>query len=95
VLRDTEDGFRIAEEDLMTRGGGDALGARQAGMPGARLLDPREEPEEYGRLISIAHRDGQKLLHDEPALEGPRGQAALMLLALFDHDPTLARLDAG
>jgi ATP-dependent DNA helicase RecG len=95
VLRDTEDGFRIAEEDLLTRGGGDALGARQAGMPGARLLDPREEPEEYGRLIQIAHRDAQKLLHDDPALEGPRGQAALMLLALFEHDPTLARLDAG
>jgi len=95
VLRDTEDGFRIAEEDLLTRGGGDALGARQAGMPGARLLDPREEPEEYGRLISIAHRDAQKLLHDEPALDGARGAAALALLALFGHDPSMAALDAG
>ena len=95
VLRDTEDGFRIAEEDLMTRGGGDALGARQAGMPGARLLDPKEEPDVYARLIHIAHRDAQKLLHDDPQLSGPRGQAALVLLALFEHDPTLARLDAG
>jgi ATP-dependent DNA helicase RecG len=95
VLRDTEDGFRIAEEDLLTRGGGDALGARQAGMPGARLLDPKEEPEEYARLIQIAHRDAAVLLERDPALDSPRGQAARLLLALFDHDPTLARLDAG
>ncbi|MGG5808471.1 ATP-dependent DNA helicase RecG [Falsiroseomonas sp. CW058] len=95
VLRDTEDGFRIAEEDLLTRGGGDALGARQSGQPGARLLDPQEEPEEYARLINIAHRDAQLLLDRDPDLAGERGRAALALLALFDHDPTLARLDAG
>ncbi len=95
VLRDTEDGFRIAEEDLLTRGGGDALGARQSGLPGARLLDPREEAEECARLTRIANRDAQALLSRDPALESPRGQAALALLALFDHDPTLARLDAG
>jgi ATP-dependent DNA helicase RecG len=95
VLRDTEDGFRIAEEDLLTRGGGDALGARQSGQPGARLLDPQEEPEEYSRLINIAHRDAQLLLERDPELATGRGRAALALLALFDHDPTLARLDAG
>jgi ATP-dependent DNA helicase RecG len=95
VLRDTEDGFRIAEEDLLTRGGGDALGARQSGQPGARLLDPQEEPEEYSRLINIANRDAQLLLERDPELASPRGRAALALLALFDHDPTLARLDAG
>jgi ATP-dependent DNA helicase RecG len=95
VLRDTEDGFRIAEEDLLTRGGGDALGARQSGLPGARLLDPREDAEECARLTHIAHRDASVLLERDPRLEGERGQAALALLALFDHDPTLARLDAG
>ncbi len=95
VLRDTEDGFRISEEDLLTRGGGDALGARQSGQPGARLLDPQEEPEEYSRLINIAHRDAQLLLERDPGLASERGRAALALLALFDHDPTLARLDAG
>jgi ATP-dependent DNA helicase RecG len=95
ILRDTEDGFRIAEEDLLTRGGGDALGARQSGQPGARLLDPQEEPEEYSRLINIAHRDAQLLLERDPGLASERGRAALALLALFDHDPTLARLDAG
>jgi ATP-dependent DNA helicase RecG len=95
VLRDTEDGFRIAEEDLLTRGGGDALGARQSGLPGARLLDPREDAEECARLTHIAHRDATVLLDRDPGLATERGQAALALLALFDHDPTLARLDAG
>jgi ATP-dependent DNA helicase RecG len=95
VLRDTEDGFLIAEEDLRTRGGGDVLRERQSGLQGGRLLDPREDPDEFGRLTQIAHRDAQALLDRDPALASPRGQAALTLLALFGHDPTLARLDAG
>ncbi|PWS36247.1 ATP-dependent DNA helicase RecG [Falsiroseomonas bella] len=95
VLRDTEDGFLIAEEDLRTRGGGDVLRERQSGMQGGRLLDPREDPDEFGRLTQIAHRDAQALLDRDPDLASPRGQAALTLLALFGHDPTLARLDAG
>ncbi len=95
VLRDTEDGFLIAEEDLRTRGGGDVLRERQSGMQAGRLLDPREEPEEFDRLTSIAHRDAQALLERDPDLVSLRGQAALGLLALFGHDPTLAKLDAG
>lgn len=95
VLRDSEDGFEIAEEDLRARGGGDALGARQAGLPGARLLDPREEPEEYGRLVEIAHRDAELLLQKDPELTAPRGQAARLLLAIFGHDMSMAPLDAG
>ncbi|WP_328733411.1 ATP-dependent DNA helicase RecG [Falsiroseomonas selenitidurans] len=95
VLRDTEDGFRIAEEDLFTRGGGDALGARQSGLPGARLLDPREEAEEVARLTHLAHQDAALLLHRDPSLASPRGRAALGLLALFGHDTSLATLDAG
>ena len=95
VLRDSEDGFEIAEEDLRARGGGDALGARQAGLPGARLLDPREEPEEYGRLVEIAHRDAELLLQKDPELTAPRGQAARLLLAIFGHDISMAPLDAG
>ena len=95
VLRDSDDGFVIAEEDLRARGGGDALGARQAGLPGARLLDPREDPEEYGRLVEIAHRDAELLLQKDPALAAPRGQAARLLLAIFGHDISMAPLDAG
>jgi ATP-dependent DNA helicase RecG len=95
VLRDTEDGFVIAEEDLRTRGGGDVLRERQSGMQTGRLLDPREDPEEFDRLTQIAHRDAQNLLERDPELASGRGRAALALLALFGHDPTLARLDAG
>ncbi len=95
VLRDSDDGFVIAEEDLRARGGGDALSTRQAGLPGARLLDPREDPEEYARLVEIAHDDAEVLLERDPALASPRGQAARTLLALFGHDITMAPLDAG
>jgi len=94
ILRDTEDGFVIAEEDLRTRGGGEALGARQAGHPGARLLDT-DDPEEYGALVRTAHRDAQHLLHQDPHLQSPRGGAALLLLRLFGHDPSMDRLSAG
>ena len=95
VLRDSDDGFVIAEEDLRARGGGDALGARQAGMPGARLLDPREDPDEYRRLVEIAHRDAELLLQKDAALASPRGRAARLLLAIFGHDISMAPLDAG
>jgi ATP-dependent DNA helicase RecG len=95
VLRDTDDGFVIAEEDLRARGGGDALGTRQAGLPGARLLDPREDPEEYARLVDIAHRDAEVLLGRDAALATPRGMATRTLLALFGHDISMAPLDAG
>lgn len=95
VLRDSDDGFEIAEEDLRARGGGDALGARQAGLPGARLLDPRDDPEEYARLVEIAHRDAELLLEKDPELTRPRGQAARLALAIFGHDMSMAPLDAG
>ncbi|MCA3397474.1 MAG: ATP-dependent DNA helicase RecG, partial [Roseomonas sp.] len=95
VLRDTEDGFVIAEEDLKSRGGGDALGARQAGLPGARLFDAREDPDEFARYVQIAHRDAEALLTRDAALASPRGQAARLLLRLFGHDLSMAPLHAG
>ncbi|MES2712100.1 MAG: helicase-related protein, partial [Pseudomonadota bacterium] len=94
ILRDTEDGFVIAEEDLRTRGGGEALGARQAGHPGARLLGS-DDAEDYGGLVQTANRDAQHLLHQDPALQSPRGQAAQLLLRIFGHDITMDRLSAG
>jgi ATP-dependent DNA helicase RecG len=95
VLRGTEDGFVIADQDLRFRGGGEALGERQAGQPGARLWDREEAAEELDRLVRTANRDAALLLHRDPRLETPRGQAATLLLRLFGHDPTLAALDAG
>jgi ATP-dependent DNA helicase RecG len=95
VLRDTEDGFVIAEEDLRTRGGGDVLRDRQSGRLLGRLADAIEDAEEVDRLTRIAHRDAQALLARDPGLAGPRGQAARLLLDLFGHDATMEVMGAG
>jgi ATP-dependent DNA helicase RecG len=95
VLRDTEDGFEIAEQDLVLRGGGDALGARQSGRMGFRLADPEEDPAEFSRLVAIAHKDAELLLERDPTLASPRGEAMRLCLALFGHDVSMAVLNAG
>ncbi|MBO1075303.1 ATP-dependent DNA helicase RecG [Roseomonas marmotae] len=92
VLRDTEDGFVIADADLEFRGGGDALGMRQAGHIGRRLVDPQR----HAGLIRMAHKDAELLLQKDPTLSAtPRGRAARLLLSIFSHDLTLAPLAAG
>ena len=92
VLRDTEDGFVIADADLNHRGGGDALGVRQAGRIGRRMADPQR----HAGLIRMAHQDAALLLEKDPDLNAtPRGRAARLLLELFGHDLTLAPLAAG
>jgi len=92
VLRETQDGFIIADADLEYRGGGDALGVRQAGRLGRRLADPAR----HGGMVRMAHQDATLLLEKDPDLRlTPRGRAARLLLALFGHDLTLAPLAAG
>ena len=83
VLRETEDGFLIAEKDLELRGGGDLLGARQSGLPAYRLADPAAHRD----LLPLAARDARALLARDPRLESPRGQAARVLQHLFDWRP--------
>jgi ATP-dependent DNA helicase RecG len=95
VLRDTEDGFAIAEADLEFRGGGDALGARQAGREGFRIADPLEDPARFRRLLEIAHDDARLLLDRDPALASPRGAAVRQLLAIFGHDASMGVLVAA
>ncbi|MBO1079526.1 ATP-dependent DNA helicase RecG [Roseomonas haemaphysalidis] len=91
VLKDTEDGFVIADADLEFRGGGDALGTRQAGQIGRRLVDPQR----HGGMIRMAHKDAELLLQKDPGLITERGRAARLLLSLFGHDLSLAPLAAG
>lgn len=91
LLRDTDDGFLIADEDFRIRGGGDILGTRQAGQPGFRLADPVE----HEGLLHTAHRDAAVLLQRDPGLTSPRGQAIRVLLRLFERTAAMRTLAAG
>ena len=91
VLRDTEDGFRIAEEDLAMRGAGDLIGTAQSGLPRFRVADL----ERQAALMAIAQTDARRLLGDDPALTSPRGQAARTLLWLLDQDRAIRLLSVG
>ncbi len=91
VLRQTEDGFRIAEEDLRLRGEGELLGTRQAGLPGFRLADLLA----HARLLAIARDDAELLLRRDPDLTSPRGEALRALLYLFERDEAIRLLRAG
>ena len=83
VLRDTEDGFLIAERDLELRGGGDALGLKQSGLPAYRFADPAAHRE----LIVAASDDARLVLARDPTLTSARGQALRVLQELFDWRP--------
>ena len=91
VMRETEDGFRIAEEDLKLRGEGELLGTRQSGTPGFRLASI----EAHGDLLEIARKDARYILTSDPDLESERGQALRVLLYLFGRDEAIRLLRAG
>jgi ATP-dependent DNA helicase RecG len=91
LLRDTEDGFVIADEDHRLRGGGDLLGTRQSGLPGWRLADPETDEG----LLHMAHRDAEVLLHRDERLRTPRGEAVRVLLRLFDRTQAFRTLYSG
>src|SRR5436305_998902 len=75
AIRETTDGFKIAEEDLKLRGEGDVLGTRQSGLPGYRLA----RPEAHGQLIQQARAEAVGIMRDNPQLKGKRGDALRML----------------
>src|SRR5438105_4371689 len=91
VIRETTDGFRIAEEDLRLRGEGDVLGIRQSGLPGYRIA----RPGVHAQLIAQARDEALRIMKDNPRLKGERGQALRCLLYLFERDEALPLIGAG
>jgi len=91
IMRDTEDGFRIAEEDLRLRGAGDVLGTRQSGLPGFRIA----QPTIHGDLMAAARDDAALVLARDPHLASERGQALRVLLYLFERDEAVRLIGAG
>jgi ATP-dependent DNA helicase RecG len=91
LLRDTEDGFRIAEEDLVMRGAGDMIGVAQSGLPRFRIADL----ESMAGLMEVARDDARALLARDPDLSSERGQAMRVLLWLTEQDKALQLLRVG
>jgi ATP-dependent DNA helicase RecG len=91
ILRETDDGFRIAEEDLTLRGEGDLLGTRQSGEPGFRIA----RIGVHGKLLTAARDDAVLILSRDPKLKSPRGAALRDLLYLFARDEAIRLLGAG
>ncbi len=91
IMRETEDGFRIAEEDLKLRGAGELLGTRQSGLPDMRLADLAVHNE----LLEAARDDARLVIARDPDLQTERGQALRALLYLFRRDDAVRTLRAG
>ena len=91
IMRETDDGFRIAEEDLRLRGAGEVLGTRQSGLPDFRLADVGAHEE----LMLAARDDAKLVLERDPDLSSDRGQALTVLLHLFERDAAVGYLRSG
>ena len=91
LMRETQDGFRLAEEDLRLRGGGELLGTRQSGEGAFRIASL----EQIARLLPLAHDDARLLIDRDGGLEGERGEAARLALYLFEHDWGVTLLRGG
>ncbi len=91
ILRETEDGFRIAEEDLRLRGEGEVLGSRQSGAPGFRIA----RLDVHAALLRAARDEAERALDEDPELTGRRGEALRVLLYLFEREEAIRLLRAG
>ncbi|MEA3042939.1 MAG: ATP-dependent helicase RecG [Sphingomonadales bacterium] len=91
LMRETNDGFRIAEEDLRLRGAGEILGTRQSGEAQFRLASP----DQIADLAPIAMDDARLLVDRDGGLEGERGRAARVLLYLMERDAAVGLLRGG
>ncbi len=91
ILRESEDGFRIAEEDLRLRGAGDVLGLAQSGLPRFRIADLERD----SALMARARDEARLALHTDPDLATPRGKALTLLLYLMGRDQSVRLLKGG
>ncbi len=91
ILRETDDGFRIAEEDLKLRGAGELLGTRQSGLPEFRMANL----EAHQSLLAMASDDAKLILESDPDLKTERGEALRTLLYLFERDGAIRFLRSG
>jgi len=91
IMKDTEDGFVIAEEDLKLRGAGELLGTRQSGLPEFRIADL----ETHKDLLAVATDDAKMILSNDPDLQTERGKALRTLLYLFERDAAIKFLRSG
>jgi len=91
ILRESDDGFRLAEEDLRLRGEGEILGTRQSGLPGFKLADLSA----HGVLLKLARDDAEAILEQDEALTSERGRALRLLLYIFGRDEAVRLLRAG
>ncbi len=91
IMRQTNDGFLIAEEDLRLRGGGEVLGVRQSGLPCFRVADL----EEHQPLLRLAHQEALRIVEDDFSLTSERGQRLRVLLHLFEREEAVYYLQAG
>ncbi len=91
IMRETDDGFVIAEEDLRLRGAGELLGQRQSGLPAFRLADLAV----HGDLLPVARDDAELIISRDPELRSPRGEALRALLYLFGRDEAVRYLRTG
>jgi len=91
IMRETEDGFRIAEEDLKLRGAGDLLGVRQSGLPKFRIANLEQD----GELMRVAQDDARLVLAQDPGLSQERGRALRVLLYLHDRDAAVRYLSSA
>ena len=91
LMRETNDGFRIAEEDLRLRGPGEILGTRQSGEQVFRVATP----EMVSELVPMATDDARLLLDRDGGLASERGQAARIALYLFERDQAVDLIRSG
>ena len=91
MMRETEDGFRIAEEDLRLRGEGEVLGTRQSGLPGFKLA----RLDTDGDLLAAARDNARLVVDRDPELSDERGRALRLLLHLFEREAAVKLLSAG